>query len=52
MTLPMMSKLLGNTLVQTTRRYAHHFDDPLRAGLEHVGDMLRAKQRPGQQVRI
>jgi hypothetical protein len=44
MTLPMIGKLLGRTQVQTTQRYVHLLDDPLRAGLEQVGDMLRAKQ--------
>ena len=34
MTLPMMGNLLGHTQVQATKRYAHLFDDPLRAGLE------------------
>ena len=43
MTLPMSGKLLGHTQVQTTQRYAHLLDDPLRAGLEQVGDMLCAK---------
>jgi integrase len=45
MTLPMFGKLLGHTQVQTTQRYAHLLDDPLRAGLEQVGTMLRAKPR-------
>ena len=45
MTLPMIGKLLGHTQVQTTQRYAHLLDDPLRAGLEQVGDMLRTKPR-------
>lgn len=45
MTLPMIGKLLGHTQVQTTQRYAHLLDDPLCAGLEQVGDMLRAKPR-------
>lgn len=40
MTLPMIGKLLGHTQVQTTQRYAHLLDDPLRAGLEQVGDLL------------
>jgi integrase len=39
----MIGKLLGHTQVQTTQRYAHLLDDPLRAGLEQVGDMLRGK---------
>ena len=45
MTLPMIGKLLGHTQVQTTQRYAHLFDDPLRAGLNQIGDMLRPKLR-------
>ncbi len=45
MSLPMIGKLLGHTQVQTTHRYAHLFDDPLRAGLDQVGDMLRPKLR-------
>lgn len=43
MSLPMIGKLLGHTQVQTTNRYAHLFDDPLRAGLEEVGDLLKPK---------
>jgi len=43
MSLPMIGKLLGHTQVQTTARYAHLFDDPLRAGLNHVGEALRPK---------
>ncbi|MFN8831643.1 MAG: site-specific integrase [Labrys sp. (in: a-proteobacteria)] len=50
MTLPMIGKLLGHTQVQTTQRYAHLLDDPLRAGLEQVGDMLRAKPRLVQAI--
>jgi integrase len=45
MSLPMIGKLLGHTQVQTTQRYAHLFDDPLRAGLNEVGDMLKPKLR-------
>jgi site-specific recombinase XerD len=33
MSLPMIGKLLGHTQVQTTQRYAHIFDDRLRAGV-------------------
>jgi integrase len=43
MTLPMIGRLLGHTQVQTTQRYAHLFDDPLRAGLDQVGEMLKPK---------
>jgi site-specific recombinase XerD len=45
MPLPMIGKLLGHTQVQTTQRYAHLLDDPLRAGLEQVGDMLTTRLR-------
>jgi integrase len=45
MTLPMIGKLLGHTQVQTTQRYAHLYDDPLRAGLDQVGEALRSKLR-------
>ena len=45
MSLPMIGKLLGHTQVQTTLRHAHLFDDPLRAGLNEVGEMLRPKLR-------
>lgn len=43
MSLPMIGRLLGHTQVQTTQRYAHLFDDPLRTGLNQVGEMLRPK---------
>jgi site-specific recombinase XerD len=43
MTLPMIGKLLGHTQMQTTARYAHLFDDPLRAGVNEVGELLRPK---------
>jgi integrase len=43
MTLPMVGRLLGHTQAQTTLRYAHLYDDPLRAGLDQVGDTLRPK---------
>ena len=34
-----------HTQVQTTQRYAHLLDDPLRVGLEQVGELLRAKPK-------
>ena len=43
MSLPMIGRLLGHTQVQTTQRYAHLFDDPLRAGLDQIDEMLRPK---------
>lgn len=45
MSLPMIGKLLGHTQVQTTQRYAHLYDDPLRAGLDRIGEALRPKLR-------
>jgi integrase len=45
MSLPMIGKLLGHTQVQTTQRYAHLYDDPLRAGLDRIGEVLRPKLR-------
>jgi hypothetical protein len=45
MSLPMIGKLLGHTQVQTTQRYAHLYDDPLRAGLDRIGEMLQPKLR-------
>jgi integrase len=45
MTLPMVGRLLGHTQAQTTLRYAHLYDDPLRVGLDQVGDALRPKLR-------
>jgi integrase len=43
MTLPMIGNPLGHTQVQTTQRYTHLLDDPLRTGLEQLGDMLRVR---------
>jgi len=41
--LPIVGKLLGLTQAKTTQRYAHLFDDPVRQGVDAVGDMLRPK---------
>lgn len=35
--LPLIGQMLGHTQVQTTQRYAHLFDDPLRQAAETVG---------------
>lgn len=48
MTLPMIGKLLGHTQVQTTQRYAHLLDDPLRAGLEQVDSLINLKGETNQ----
>jgi integrase len=38
--LPLIGALLGHTQPQTTARYAHLFDDPLRRATEQVGKII------------
>lgn len=38
--LPMIGAMLGHTQVQTTQRYAHLYDEPLRQAAEHVGNTI------------
>jgi integrase len=38
--LPLIGALLGHTQVQTTQRYAHLMDDPLREATTKVGDVI------------
>ncbi len=38
--LPLIGQMLGHTQVQTTQRYAHLFDDPLRIAAETVGKVI------------
>jgi integrase len=38
--LPLIGALLGHTQVQTTQRYAHLMDDPLREATNRVGDVM------------
>jgi integrase len=40
LSLPVIGTLLGHTQPGTTARYAHLFDDPLRAAMERVGAIL------------
>lgn len=40
--LPMIGKLLGHTQVQTTARYAHLSNDPVKAAAGKVSDMISA----------
>jgi integrase len=40
--LPMIGKLLGHTQVQTTARYAHLANDPVKAAAGRVSDMIGA----------
>ena len=41
--LEMIGKLLGHTQMQTTQRYAHLMEGPLRAGVDAVASVLRPK---------
>lgn len=41
--LEMIGKLLGHTQLQTTQRYAHLLDAPLRAGVDAVADAVRPR---------
>ena len=43
--LPMIGALLGHTQPQTTARYAHLFDDPLRKATESVGAIITGKPK-------
>ena len=38
--LPVIGALLGHTQPQTTARYAHLLDDPLRAATETAADVI------------
>ena len=40
--LPLIGQLLGHTQVQTTHRYAHLFDRPMRDAAEAVGAFIGA----------
>jgi integrase len=44
LSLPVIGALLGHTQPGTTARYAHLFDDPLRAAAEHVGAVVTGSQ--------
>jgi len=43
LSLPVIGALLGHTQPGTTARYAHLFDDPLRAATERVGAIVTGK---------
>ncbi len=43
--LEMIGKLLGHSQMQTTQRYAHLMDSPLRAGVDTVASLLRHRPR-------
>jgi len=45
--LPVIGKLLGHTQAQTTQRYAHLLDNPLRAATEAIGEEISKAMRGG-----
>ena len=47
LSLPIIGALLGHTQAQTTQRYAHLFDDPLRQATERVGAIVTANKADG-----
>jgi integrase len=46
LSLPIIGALLGHTQPQTTARYAHLLDDPLRAATERVGALVNKVTTP------
>ena len=42
--LPLIGQMLGHTQPQTTARYAHLYDDPLREAAEMVSAVVLAKR--------
>jgi len=43
--LEMIGKLLGHSQMQTTQRYAHLMDSPLRAGVDAVAEVFKPRPR-------
>jgi len=50
--LPMIGKLLGHTQVQTTARYAHLANDPLKAAASKVSDTIGKAIWKGQKASV
>ena len=50
LSLPVIGALLGHTQTATTARYAHLFDDPLRAATERAGDVITGAGKAGADV--
>lgn len=50
--LPVIGALLGHTQAQTTHRYSHLFDDPLRAATERVGSLVVSKSDKSQPTKL
>jgi integrase len=43
LSLPIIGQLLGHTTAQTTLRYSHLLDDPLRAATERAAAVITGK---------
>ncbi len=50
LSLPIIGQLLGHTQAQTTARYAHLMDDPLRAATERAGAVIMGAGTAGAEV--
>jgi integrase len=48
LSLPVIGALLGHSTPVTTHRYAHLFDDPLRAATERASAIIRGE--PGAEI--
>jgi integrase len=50
LSLPIIGALLGHTQAATTQRYAHLFDDALRAATERAGQIISSAVQPSAEV--
>jgi integrase len=50
--LPIIGALLGHTQAQTTMRYSHLLDDPLRAATERVGNIISPSKESAEVHKI
>jgi integrase len=48
--LPLIGALLGHTQAQTTARYSHLADDPMRAATERVGAIVTGNDKPAAEI--
>ncbi len=52
LSLPIIGALIGHTQTQTTHRYAHLHDDPLRAATEAVAQVVTPKGDNGEIIKL